>query len=122
LKQQLHATTETWDFDADSQQPTSVSTDTFYSNIEINCPELVFDASDVPDKIRYKFITGSEKIDAQHKLLLQDHFRRVNFIVIMEDSGVGMIKNKMINSSQLLLTRSSRHHEVYGCGWRKCYE
>ena len=64
MKQQLHATTETWDFDADSQQPTSVSIDTFYSNIEFNCQELVFDASDVPDKIRYKFTTGSEKIDA----------------------------------------------------------
>ena len=67
-----------------------MSIDTFYSNIEFNCQELVFDASDVPDKIRYKFTTGSEKIDALHKLLLQDHFRRVNFIVIMEDSGASI--------------------------------
>ena len=35
------------------------------SNIECNFQELVFDASDVPDKIHYKFVTESGRIDAQ---------------------------------------------------------
>ena len=56
---------ETCAFDADIQQLTSLIIDTFYSNIELNLRELISNASDVPDKIRYESITGPEKIKAQ---------------------------------------------------------
>ena len=39
--------------------------DTFYFNIEFNFRGLIFNAFNVPDKIRYEFITGSENIEAQ---------------------------------------------------------
>ena len=56
--------TETRAFDADSQQLTNLIMDNPF-HIEFNFQELVFDASDVPDKIHYKFVTESGRIDAQ---------------------------------------------------------
>ena len=56
---------ETCAFDADIQQLTSLIIDTFYSNIEFNFRELIFNTFNVPDESRYEFITGSEKIEAQ---------------------------------------------------------
>ncbi len=63
--------TETRAFDADSQQLTNLIMDNpFY--IEFNFQELVFEASDVPDKIHYKFGTGlKERIDAQTNLFFE---------------------------------------------------
>ena len=45
--------------------------DTFYFDIEFNFQKLIFNAFNVPDKIRYKFITGSEKIEAQPNLFFK---------------------------------------------------
>ncbi len=62
---------ETCAFNADIQQPTSLIIDIFYSNIEFNPRELISNAFDVPGEIRYKSITGPEKIEAQPNFFIK---------------------------------------------------
>ena len=62
---------ETFAFDADIQQLTSLIINAFYSNIEFNLRELISNASDVPDKIRCESITGPGKIEAQPNFFIK---------------------------------------------------
>ena len=70
--------TETHAFDADGQQLTNLIMDNLFY-IEFNFQELVFDASDVPGKIHYKFGTGFKRKDpCADEPLLQDHLRQAD--------------------------------------------
>ena len=89
---------ETIGFQAEAKQLLQLMIHSLYSNKEIFLRELISNASDAADKLRFEALNDNSLLEGGAELAIKIEFDKDNNTVTISDNGIGMSKQEVINN------------------------
>src|SRR4029453_11401820 len=90
------ATVETLQFQAETKQLLAIMIHSLYSKKEIFPPELISNASDALDRLRFESLTRPELLEGDEKLEIRLEADRQARTLTIHDNGIGMNREEVI--------------------------
>lgn len=88
---------EKFEFKAEMKQLLDIIIHSLYTNTDIFVRELVSNASDALNKIRFEKLTNTNVLDFDSELEIKINLDKENKIFSIQDTGIGMNKEDLIN-------------------------
>jgi len=92
----MSATVETLGFQAEVKQLLQLMIHSLYSNKEIFLRELISNASDAADKLRFEALSDSSLLGADAELNIRVSFDKQARTITVSDNGIGMSREEVI--------------------------
>jgi len=89
---------ETLNFQAEAKQLLQLMIHSLYSNKEIAIRELVSNASDAADKLRFKALDDGKLYEGDSELKIKIGYDKNNRTITISDNGIGMNREDIINN------------------------
>ena len=89
-------TKETLGFQAEVKQLLQLMIHSLYGNKEIFLRELISNAADAADKLRFEALAKPELLDGDSDLNVKIHFDKQNRTLTIADNGIGMSREEVI--------------------------
>ncbi|HEY4589206.1 MAG TPA: ATP-binding protein, partial [Thermoanaerobaculia bacterium] len=90
------ATVETLQFQAETRQLLDLMIHSLYSNKEIFLRELISNASDALDRLRFEALTNPELLAGDETLEIRLEADRKNRTLTISDNGIGMSREEVV--------------------------
>lgn len=87
-----------YEFKAEVKQLLNILVHSLYTNRDIFLRELVSNASDALDKLRFESISGSDICDSDLPLEIRINFNKDNNTITVADTGIGMSREELITN------------------------
>jgi molecular chaperone HtpG len=94
----VEASKETLEFQTEARQILHLMTHSLYSNKEIFLRELVSNASDACDKLRFEALADDSLYDGDHELSIHVAYDEEAKTITMSDNGIGMSRQEVIDN------------------------
>jgi molecular chaperone HtpG len=94
----VEAQSQTLQFQAETKQLLDLMIHSLYSNKEIFLRELISNASDALDRLRFEALTHPEMMEGDEKLEIRIDADREKRTLTIHDNGIGMSRDEVINN------------------------
>ncbi|XBC38625.1 MAG: molecular chaperone HtpG [Buchnera aphidicola (Melaphis rhois)] len=94
----MNTNKKTYEFQSETNEILHLMVHSLYSNKEIFLRELISNASDAIDKLKFKSISSPELYEQDHDMHIRVYIDKKNNSLTISDNGIGMTYQEIINN------------------------
>ena len=105
----MSANVETFQFQAEARQVLELMIHSLYTNKEIFIRELISNASDAIDRLRFEALSAPDLIgeDDRFEIVIESDAKAKTITV--HDNGIGMSREEVINNIEAIMFNGKQH-------------